>query len=79
MTSIPIIKTYIYKDDKRYFVSTIERDSSAQLGPGRYNETLVFDWPEDEKAGKLVSQNEDCKGFIDAHFLACRNIWEARE
>ena len=38
-----LVKTYIYRDDGSFFVSTIDRDSSSMLG-GRYAETLVFQW-----------------------------------
>lgn len=71
-----IIQSYVYTEDKRYFVSTIERDSSAQDGPQRFNETLVFDWAEG-KTGKIIQQEDDCQGCLDGHFNMCLKMLEA--
>ena len=46
-----IIKTYVWHGDKCFFVSTIERESSAMEGPRRYNETIVWkcEWEKGER------------------------------
>lgn len=77
MDSKKCIQSYVYVGDKRYFVSTIERDSSAELGPAdRYNETLVFDCPERGEEAKLLSQHEDVSGYIDTHFDVCQRLFD---
>lgn len=62
-----ILKSYVWHGDECYFVSTIERDSSAMYG-GRYNETIVwlFDWFKQER-GSILHQGEDCTGSIETH------------
>lgn len=44
----------------RYVISTMLRDSSAALAPGKYYETMVFDNNDliDEKYPRIVDQTE---------------------
>lgn len=58
------LKTYVWHGDKCYFVSTIMRDSSAELCPGRCAETLTweYDW-QTRQCGDWVDQ--DGSGFAD--------------
>lgn len=65
-----MIKTYVWHGDKCFFVSTISRDSSAMLGPSRYNETLVweYDWEKAER-GQMLWQDEASVGSIRTHQL----------
>lgn len=67
-TDTRIIKTYVWHEEQCFFVSTIERDSSAMLGPRRYNETLVwcYDW-EARKQGALLYQESAPRGSIVKH------------
>lgn len=63
-----IIKTYVWHGDKCFFVSTISRDSSAMLGPGRYNETIVWEYNlEKAERGLMLWQAEDSLGSIRKH------------
>lgn len=38
-----IAQTYVWSEGKRYFVSTINRASSAMCAPGDYAETMVWE------------------------------------
>lgn len=71
-----VIKSYVWHDNKCYFVSTINRDSSAPYG-GRYAETLVweYDWDGRER-GDLVGQTGGCEGTIVAHQWMCMLIFK---
>lgn len=68
MTNDRVAKSYIWHNEQCYFVSTIERDSSAMLGPRRYNETMVweFDWTKNER-GSLIYQGECNTNSIFTH------------
>ena len=72
-----IIKTYVWHGDKCFFVSTIERESSAMLWPRRYNETIVwsYDWKTAER-GEMLHQDEDSKGSIRTHLRIVERIYK---
>lgn len=72
-----VIKSYIWHEDKCFFVSTIERDSSATEAPGRFCETIVwdYDWTTG-KRGAIVYQTEDGAGCINAHILVCQRVFK---
>lgn len=63
-----VIKTYVWHQGKCFFVSTIERDSSAMQCPGRFNETMVweYDWKTAER-GAWIFQDGCAKGSIRLH------------
>ena len=72
-----VIQSYVFHNEKRYFVSTIERDSSAMAYPSRYNETIVWEWKEGEaERGEMLLQDEDIKGSIKKHLEICSNIYK---
>lgn len=52
------LKSYVWHGDKCFFVSTIMRDSSASAYPGRFAETVTweYDWNTNER-GKIVDQD----------------------
>ena len=70
-----VIQSYVYYQDKVYFVSTIERDSSALLNPCRYNETIVWEF-KDNKKGEMLMQEGDCQGSIEMHNIICTEIYK---
>lgn len=78
MSDDRIIKTYVWHGEKCFFVSTIERDSSASEGPRRYNETLIweYDWEKGER-GEMIDQIGDSEGSIRAHQKAVEGLYEA--
>lgn len=70
-----IIKSYVWHGEKCFYVSTVDRDSSAMLGPTRFAETIVweFDWKTNER-GALIHMDEGCRGGIRVHLRVCERI-----
>ena len=64
-----IWKSYVWYEDKCFFVSTISRDFDTYEGVIRGEETLVweYDWSKDER-GKWVYQ----AGGVRDHQAICR-------
>lgn len=71
-----VIKSYVWHGDKCFFVSTIERDSSAMIYEHRYNETIVweYDW-ETSKRGELLFMGEDIRGSVNRHLEMCKELY----
>lgn len=71
-----IIKSYVWHGDECFFVSTLERDSSAIEYPHRYNETMVwnYDWHKALRQ-ELIHQDEDSKGSIRTHQRICEQLF----
>lgn len=72
-----LIASYVHHEDRCFFVSTIDRNSSAMTG-GRYAETLVweYDWAV-KTCGKLVGQDEGPEGSIKKHLEMCQRLLES--
>ena len=67
----PIWKSYVFHNNKCFFVSTIERDYETFAGISRGQETLVweYDWDKRERLGiKILYQG----GHICDHQAVCR-------
>lgn len=76
MISKKVIQSYVWYNDKCYFVSTIERDSSVIEYAERYNETIVWEYDyEKRERGKMLLQDEDMKCSIDTHNDLCSKIF----
>lgn len=75
-----VIKSYVWHGDNCFFVSTIERDSSAMLNPGRYNETLVwrYDW-DARKTTSLCYQRDCVRKSIRQHLAVCQELFDKGE
>jgi hypothetical protein len=72
-----IIQSFVWHDGKRYFVSTIERDSSAFLCSERYNETIVWEWTNQcDGRGKMLLQESDSLNSIEKHIDICTSIYK---
>lgn len=70
--SSDIIKSYVSHCDRHFFVSTIDRASSAYDGPARYNETIVWEWNyRTRERGELLWQAGDSSGSLHEHFRIC--------
>lgn len=70
------LKSYVWHGEKCYFISTIERDSSASAAYGmRYHETLVweFNWDTNER-GEWVGQYGSGPAF-EQHMQAVRDFY----
>lgn len=72
-----VIKSYVWHGDDCFYVSTIERDSSAMLDPGRYNETLVWRYDWDKRATTSLCYQRDCvRGSIRQHLEVCQELFD---
>lgn len=57
-------------ENRWYYVSTINRDSSADFYPHRYAETIVFEWDvENQKKVSILKQDECGDGSTWKHDL----------
>lgn len=73
-----LIQSYVHHGDKWFFVSTINRESSAALAYGNtYAETMVweFDFVTKER-GRIVWQTEAGTDSLVGHFKACKQLSE---
>jgi hypothetical protein len=75
-TNDSVIKSYVWHGDRCFFVSTIERTSSAVACQSRYNETVVwaFDWAANLRGG-MLHQDSDAKGSIRTHQKVCGDFF----
>ena len=72
-----VIKSYVWHGDDCFFVSTIERDSSASLPPPlpRFNETLAWQYDyETMERGDIVATDGDFQGCLRTHFAVCEQL-----
>jgi hypothetical protein len=77
MTSETQLQTYLQHNGQWFFVSTIERDSSACTEPPvpRYNETIVWTWDNERKVrGEQVAIAGDGRA-CDQHFDVCESMY----
>jgi hypothetical protein len=72
-----LIQSYVFLNDKAYFVSTINRECSSPAAYGQmYAETLVWMWnPETKERGPMVWQGEDVFNNIRTHVEVCQRIY----
>ncbi len=66
----PIWKSFVFFEDKCFFVSTIERDYDTYEGVSRGQETLVweYNWEKRERGDKIIWYG----GHICDHQAVCR-------
>jgi len=76
MTDDRLIKSYVWHDDKCFFVSTITRDSSSIMG-GRYAETIAwdFDW-DNNKRGDIIGEASGYPDTISSHQNVCKMLFD---
>lgn len=76
MSNDRVMKSYVWHGEKCFFVSTIERDSSAAFNPMRYNETLVwnYDWHKAQRL-EMIHQDEDSPRRIVTHIRVCESLF----
>ena len=77
MNNDRVIKTYVWHKDQCFFVSTIERDSSAFGDTSRFNETIVWecDWATG-KRGEILYTHGSGRGSIDRHLQICKEFYK---
>ena len=71
-----LMKTFVFYEDKCFFVSTNNRESSSMYG-GIYAETFVFefDWNTNTK-GVWLDQGEAGEGSLRTHNMFCENLYK---
>ena len=73
----PSIRSYIKHGDTCFCVSTIERESSAVFGRGKYNETLVWKHLSDNNSNvNILYQREGPAESIKIHNRICTALYE---
>lgn len=75
------LKSYVWHGGQCYFVSTIERDSSAMVGPPapRFNESTAWEYDyETSNRGEMVAQEGSGPAFLQ-HFLMCEHLFKYGE
>ena len=73
----PVIKSYVWHGKDCFFVSTINRASSAALAYGStYAETLVwrFDWSIKDRVGGILYSESGSTGSINKHVKVCEQL-----
>lgn len=77
MSNDRIIKTYVWHGGTCFFVSTIERDSSAALAMSRYNETMAweYDWEKRERGQFFIYHADAPLGSIRAHQAVVESLF----
>lgn len=71
----PLMKSYVWYKDRVFFVSTINRESSAMYNPAIYAETMVWECdPKDLKRDAILHQDEAPRGSIHSHIEVCIRI-----
>ena len=73
-----LAQTHVWNGEKGFFVSTINRPSSAALAYGRiYSETMVWEWNRETKQrGNLIGQDEHCKDSLFAHQRMVQRLFD---
>lgn len=73
-----LAQTYVWHNNEAFFVSTINRQSSASLAYGHiYAETLVWEWDsETRKRGKIIGQDECAEDSILAHQSMVKSLFK---
>lgn len=86
MNESTLCQSYVRHETSYWFVSTINRESSAMLGSRMYAETIVWAWnPETKLKEKLVHMDSDDEGEISTHQSVVEKIhksgafWEKEE
>jgi len=70
-----IIQSFVWHGDKRYFVSTCDRESSADVQYGAiYAETIAWEWPHDGDRGEIIEMDEGVHGSAKVHYQMCERI-----
>lgn len=71
-----LIQSYVWHGDEMFFVSTIERDSSAIEAPMRYLETMA--WRINPQTRERKEQVAQAEGY-GSHFDVCRQLMQSGE
>jgi hypothetical protein len=72
-----LITSYVLHNGKCFFVSTINRESSAMEAHGMtYAETMAWELDlETKKNGNIVAQDEAATDSLRGHFRVCEKLF----
>src|SRR5665648_522349 len=73
-----LAQTYVWHGENAFYVSTINRQSSATFGCGRlYAETMVWGWDaETKQRGGCIGQDEHCADSLFAHQRMVQRLFD---
>lgn len=79
MTKDTICQSFVRHGTNWWFVSTINRESSAVLGPRMYAETMVWVWNNetDTRVPGVVHSDADRDGRISTHQAVVEKIYKS--
>jgi len=69
-----LIQSYVWYQGRVFFVSTINRESSAMYYPGIYAETMVWECETTapyKRMDSILHQDESPRGSIHSHIEVC--------
>ena len=70
-----IAQTYVWHEGQCYFVSTINRESSAMLAPGVYSETMAWEYDYDNRQrGELIFEGSHVRNGVRLHQTTVENL-----
>ena len=70
-----VIQSYVWHANKCFFVSTINRESSAYMA-GMYAETMAWTLDEENKINEQVGMDSGPLGSIIQHIEICKQLHE---
>jgi hypothetical protein len=73
-----VAQSHVWHKEKEFFVSTINRESSAALAYGAtYSETIVWEWnPVKNERGAMIGRDEHCADSLFAHQRMVQRIFD---
>lgn len=72
-----LVSSYVWRGALCFFVSTINRDSSAAEHVGQYAETMVWEYDYPAKVrGKCIFQGDAAKDSIFLHQKTVENLYQ---
>lgn len=77
-----VAQSYIFNEDRLFFVSTVNRQSSAMItNPPWYSETFVWELDSNNPTdtGNLVHESSSCLNDITNHFNICMQFFKNGE
>jgi hypothetical protein len=76
--NVKVMQSYVWHEGECFFVSTINRESSAALAYGAtYAETMVWKYDyETRERGDFVGQSEGSTDSIYKHVSMCKQLHE---
>lgn len=74
-----VMQSYVWHEGKCFFVSTINRESSAVYAYGAtYAETMVWEYDYEKRVrGTLIGQGEGLTGSVHTHLAMCKQLAES--